>query len=269
MKNLLFTLGIISPFTLFAQSIFIHEIDSDSPGLDSADFIELSSSTPSFNLDGYVLVLFNGGDDASYASYDLDGYTTNSNGYFVIGDTGVSGVTISLLSSGLQNGPDAVALYQANKSDFPADTPVTTTNLVDAVVYGINDADDTGLLTGLGETVQYNEDEQNDKDNHSLQRQSDGSFKAANPTPNSSNFVLSNRYSIKNPITLFPNPADNWIQLEGLNTVASVAIYAQTGQRVLTQTVDKTIDVSSLIPGIYLVEISYRDSVTLHKLIKK
>ena len=76
MKNLLFTLGIISPFTLFAQSIFIHEIDSDSPGLDSADFIELSSSTPSFNLDGYVLVLFNGGDDASYASYDLDGHTT-------------------------------------------------------------------------------------------------------------------------------------------------------------------------------------------------
>lgn len=81
--------------------------------------------------------------------------------------------------------------------------------------------------------------------------------------------MLSNRYSIKNPISLFPNPADNWIQLEGLNTLASVAIYAQTGQRVLTQTVDKTIDVSSLIPGIYLVEISYRDRVTLHKLIKK
>ena len=269
MKNLLFTLGIISPFTLFAQSIVINEIDPNTPGSDTAEFIELYSSSPNFNLDGYVLVLFNGGDDASYASYDLDGHTTNSNGYFVIGDTGVTGTSITLLSSGLQNGPDAVALYQADKSDFPADTPVTTTNLVDVVVYDTNDADDTGLLTGLGETVQYNEDEQNDKDNHSLQRQSDGSFKAASPTPNSSNFVLSSNYSMKKPISLFPNPADKWIQMEGLNAVASVAIYAQTGQRVLTQAVDKTIDVSSLIPGIYLVEISYRDSVTLHKLIKK
>lgn len=269
MKNLLFTLGIISPFTLFAQSIVINEIDPNTPGSDTAEFIELYSSSPNFNLDGYVLVLFNGGDDASYASYDLDGHTTNSNGYFVIGDTGVTGTSITLLSSGLQNGPDAVALYQADKSDFPADTPVTTTNLVDVVVYDTNDADDTGLLTGLGETVQYNEDEQNDKDNHSLQRQSDGSFKAASPTPNSSNFVLSSNYSMKKPISLFPNPADKWIQMEGLNAVASVAIYAQTGQRVLTQAVDKTVDVSSLIPGIYLVEISYRDSVTLHKLIKK
>ena len=269
MKNLLFTLGIIFPFTLFAQSIYINEIDSDGVGSDEEEFIELFSTTSNFSLDGYVLVLFNGGDDASYASNDLYGYSTNSNGYFVIGDTGVTGISITLLSSGLQNGPDAVALYQADKSDFPADTPVTTTNLVDVVVYDTNDADDTGLLTGLGETVQYNEDEQNDKDNHSLQRQSDGSFKAASPTPNSSNFVLSSNYSMIKPISLFPNPADKWIQIEGLNAVASVAIYAQTGQRVLTQAVDKTIDVSSLIPGIYLVEISYRDSVTLHKLIKK
>ena len=272
MKNLLFTLGIISPFTLFAQSIVINEIDPNTPGSDTAEFIELYSSSPNFNLDGYVLVLFNGGDDASYASYDLDGYCTNSNGYFVMGDPGITGVSITFSnssSSNIQNDADAVALFQANKSDFPTDTSVTTTNLVDAVVYDNDDPDDTGLLTGLGKTVQYNENASSDSPNHSLQRQSDGSFKAASPTPNSSNFVLSSNYSMKKPISLFPNPADKWIQLEGLNAVASVTIYAQTGQRVLTQAVDKTVDVSSLMPGIYLVEISYRDSVTLHKLIKK
>lgn len=75
--------------------------------------------------------------------------------------------------------------------------------------------------------------------------------------------------NINTTIKIFPNPADKLIQIEGLNAVASVAIYAQTGQRVLTQAVDKTVDVSSLIPGIYLVEISHRERVRFHKLIKK
>lgn len=63
----------------------------------------------------------------------------------------------TLNSSVLQNGADAVALYQANKSDFPINAAVTTTNLIDAVVYDSDDADVTGLLTGLAKTVQYNE----------------------------------------------------------------------------------------------------------------
>jgi hypothetical protein len=37
----------------------------------------------------------------------------------------------------LQNGADAVALYAANATDFPNGTSVTTTNLRDAIVYGI------------------------------------------------------------------------------------------------------------------------------------
>lgn len=49
----------------------------------------------------------------------------------------------------LQNGQDAVALYVGSASDFPANTPVTTANLVDAIVYDTSDADDPGLLVLL------------------------------------------------------------------------------------------------------------------------
>ena len=108
------------------------------------------------------MVLFNRSDDASYAAYDLYGYSTGANGYFVIGDSGVTVVMevfSSSSSSNIQNGPDAVSLYQANDTDFPNDTAATTINLVDAVVYDNNQPDDMALLTGLDETTQFNEDE--------------------------------------------------------------------------------------------------------------
>ncbi len=42
-----------------------------------------------------------------------------------------------------------MALFRANATDFPNGTAVTTTNLVDALVYDTNDADDAGLLVLL------------------------------------------------------------------------------------------------------------------------
>ncbi len=133
-----------------APSIIINEVDSDTPGTDAAEFIELydggAGNTP---LDGYVVVLFNGSNDLSYAAYDLDGFSTDANGYFVIGNTGVPGVSIVFAGNFLQNGADGVALYTDNASNFPSDTPVTSTNLVDALVYDTNDGDDAGLLVLL------------------------------------------------------------------------------------------------------------------------
>lgn len=49
-------------------------------------------------------------------------------------------------SNTIPNGADAVAIYTGNIADFPNNTPVTTTNLIDVVVYGTSDGDDTGLL---------------------------------------------------------------------------------------------------------------------------
>ena len=253
---------------LSAQTLIINEVDADSPGADNAEFVELYSSTPNFPLDGYALVLFNGSNDASYASYDLDGRSTDSNGYFVIGDSGVIGVSETLNSSGLQNGADAVALYQANKSDFPVNAAVTTTNLIDAVVYDSDDADDTGLLTGLGKTVQYNENELSDASNHSLQRQSDGGFKTGTPSPNTSNQVLAITAPKIPMLHIYPNPALNTVKIDGLEHEVVFSIFSLSGQRVLSNRTNQNIDVSRLANGFYMLEIILNGEFIRLKLIK-
>ncbi len=253
---------------LSAQTLIINEVDADSPGADTAEFIELYSSTPNLPLDGYALVLFNGSNDASYASYDLDGHSTDSNGYFVIGDSGVIGVSEILNSSAIQNGPDAVALYQANKSDFPIKAAVTTTNLIDAVVYDSDDADDTGLLTGLGKTVQYNENELLNASNHSLQRQLNDGFKTGTPTPNSGNQVLAITAPKIPMLHIHPNPALNTIKIDGLNNEVEFSIFSLSGHCVLSNRTDGSIDVSRLTNGFYMLEIILNEEVIRLKLIK-
>ncbi len=193
----------LTPNAPGAPTVVINEIDSDTPTEpqnDAAEFIELYDggvgNTP---LDGLVVVLFNGNGDASYAAYDLDGYTTNADGYFVLGNTGVAGAELIFSPNTLQNGADAVALYQASASDFPNGTPVTETNLLDAIVYDTSDADDTGLIDVLtpGQT-QINENGNSNSANESLQRIPNGSgglrntstYQALAPTPNAPNGVV-------------------------------------------------------------------------------
>ena len=61
-------------------TVIINEVDADTPGTDTAEFVELYDggvgNTP---LDGLVVVLFDGGDAGtgrqSYAAFDLDGYS--------------------------------------------------------------------------------------------------------------------------------------------------------------------------------------------------
>ncbi|MDA0780276.1 MAG: T9SS type A sorting domain-containing protein [Bacteroidetes bacterium] len=270
MKTLFFLL-LVFVTTFSTAQLYINDIESDSPGTDDAEFIELYSTTPNTSLNGYVLVLFNGSDDASYAAYDLDGYTTDANGYFVIGDTGVTGVMkvfSSSSSSNIQNGPDAVALYQANGTDFPSDTSVTTTNLVDAVVYDNNHPDDTALLTGLGKTTQFNEDEDDNGATNSLQRQSDGSFKAGTPSPNAGNQALSVLASKASALHIYPNPVVNTLFIDGLNEDTTVSVFSLTGQLVLHTRTNHSVNLSGLVSGVYLLEIIHNGESTQHKLIK-
>lgn len=134
---------------LQAGEILINEVDSDTPGADAAEFVELFGP-PSTSLTGLVVVFFNGSaGDTSYAAFDLDGRTTDANGFFVLGNTAVANVDLVFAGNLLQNGADAVALYQADAADFPNGTTVTTTDLVDAIVYGTSDPDDAGLLVLL------------------------------------------------------------------------------------------------------------------------
>lgn len=175
----------------FAQSqIVINELDCDTPSTDDKEFVELRSETPNFSLDGYVLVFFNGNPDSnkSYFAVDLDGYTTDINGIFVIGSSLVSPVPDKIISDNvIQNGPDAVALYLGNASDFPMDTLATTNNLVDALAYGTSDPDATALMNLLGLTNQIDENLSGQVTQHSIQRKPDGTYEVKNPTPGANN----------------------------------------------------------------------------------
>ena len=128
-------------------NVVINEVDSDQTGTDAAEFVELfDGGTGNTSLTGTVIVFFNGSSDQSFAAFDLDGFSTNASGYFTLGNAAVSGVDLVFNNGALQNGPDAVAIYVGNASHFPNGTPVTTTNLIDAMIYDNNNADDPGLL---------------------------------------------------------------------------------------------------------------------------
>ena len=194
MKRFLIVLVLFLFHNTWSQVLIINELDPDTPSTDTAEFIELKSQTPNFPTDGYILVFFNGsssGADSSYMVIDLDGYQTDNNGLLVIGSEGVYPFPQLLISENvIQNGADAVGIYQASVSDFPEGTLATQTNLIDAMVYGTNDADDTVLMSLLGETVQYNDNGTNSTQ-RSIQRFVDGmgveSYSTATPTPRREN----------------------------------------------------------------------------------
>jgi len=170
------------------RMITINEVDADNAGTDSAEFIELyDGGTGNTALDGLNIVLFNGSNDTAYRTISLDGQTTDENGFFVIGSDNVPNVDlVSFTTNGLQNGADAVALYEGAAPDLP-----TTDNLLDALVYDTNDADDAALLSALGLSVQINEAGNGDATVDAIARDPDGSgdFILQTPTPGETNFI--------------------------------------------------------------------------------
>jgi len=190
-KKILIAFLFLCSFSIQAQ-IVINELDCDTPSTDDKEFIELKSSTAFLPLDGYVLVLYNGTGsqiNLSYYVIDLDGYTTDINGIFVVGNQLVSPVPDKFLPESIfQNGPDGVALYLGSSSDFPNNTMATSVNLVNAIVYGTNDPDATSLMTILGITTQLNESAgAGGSTLNSIQRKIDGTYESKTPTPGANN----------------------------------------------------------------------------------
>ncbi|PVW14800.1 endonuclease [Marixanthomonas spongiae] len=189
------SLVLLSLFFLFflntQAQIVINEFDTDTDGQDFEEFVELKSDTPNANLDDYVVVFFNGsqsGGDSSYLAFDLDGFTTDVNGILVVGSSNVSPVPAYLIPPAIiQNGPDAVAIYQGSAADFPEGTLATTTNLIDALAYDTNDPDDKILMGLLGLTEQINEGENSNQTTESIQRNNDGTYTVTTPTPGALN----------------------------------------------------------------------------------
>lgn len=180
---------------LMTSQIVINELDCDNPGIDDEEFIELLSETPNFPLDGYVVVLFNGsnsGGNSSYFTIDLDGYTTDDNGLLLIGSDTVTPFPQLLISANvIQNGADAVAIYQANSFDFPEGTVATIDNLVDVLMYDTSDSDDTDMINIFNQHPNFTDLEQinegSGNNTNSIQRNNDGSYTSTTPTPRALN----------------------------------------------------------------------------------
>ena len=175
--------------------IVINEIDPDTNSTDVKEFIELKSNVPNFALDGYVVVFYNAGSSSPYSgtsSYyviDLDGLITDGNGIILLGNPQVTpSASFIIPQNTIQNGPDVVAVYLGNASDFPINTPAIATNLIDALAYSNSGTTSASvLMTILGETVFYNENINGLASSQSIQRKADGTYEVKSPTVRANN----------------------------------------------------------------------------------
>lgn len=153
MQNIVVTTpnGMSMPFGVTVIRLQINELDADTPGTDMAEFVEISTGVPNVNLTGYTLVMFNGAtaNDPSYLALGLT-QSADANGLLVVGNSGaVPMPAITFMNNTLQNGADAVGVFQTVQATFPNGTAATSTRLIDALVYDTADADDATLLDTL------------------------------------------------------------------------------------------------------------------------
>ncbi len=191
MNRILIILLVFISASSWSQVLVINELDCDNPSIDTQEFVEIRSQTPNFSTDGYVLVFFNGstnGGDSSYLTIDLTGLTTDSNGLLLIGSTEVSPFPQLLISQNLiQNGADAIAIYQASPNDFPEGTVANIINLIDVLLYDTSDADDLTLIDIFDDDPNFASIQQINEGSsgstNSIQRNNDGTYFTATPTP--------------------------------------------------------------------------------------
>ncbi len=141
--------------TVAAQAVFINEIHYDNASTDANEAVEVAAPALT-NLTGWSIVLYNGGNGASYATYSLTGQVPElCAGYG----------TISVATPGIQNGaPDGVALVNASSAVVQflsyegtmtaADGPAAGMTSVDIGVSepGTGAATSSLALTGTGQT---------------------------------------------------------------------------------------------------------------------
>jgi endonuclease/exonuclease/phosphatase family metal-dependent hydrolase len=160
-----------------APALVINEVDTDQTDTDTQEFVEIyDGGVGHVSLNGKSLVLFTGSTDTAYTVIPFTASDfTDANGFYVVGDSGVSPAPNKLFatsSNSIQNGADAIALYSGS---FPNGGAVTTTNLIDALVYDTGQADDSGLLVLLQSgQPQINENQHSLGTSESMSRVPDG-----------------------------------------------------------------------------------------------
>lgn len=281
MRDIFIFLSVIFPSLLMAQGVVINEIDADQPGADSTEFVELYGPSGTV-LDGYILVFFNGGDpiNASYQAVDLTGSIIPASGYFVVGNANVPNVNVVINDNSLQNGADAVVLYNNTTIDlWPNGSLPSVDDALDAVVYGTGDSEDIELMT-LFAQGQLQLDEGAANNVSSLSRVPNGGaaftlslFVAQAPTPGASNVggtvgIISESTNVN----VYPNPASEIITVVHSMPIDKMVLYDSMGKEVLMDSLklsgDK-LNVSSLCPGLYVLRLisnSFVESITIVKI---
>jgi len=69
-------------------------------------------------------------------------------------------------------------------------------------------------------------------------------------------------------ISIYPNPTNDKLFIQGLSSSSKVLIYNVLGKLVLSQTISKEIDVKQLSKGIYILKIIDEQNETTRKFIK-
>lgn len=255
-KRFSFWICLLLPFCFYSQ-VVINELDSDTPGLDVLEIIELKSETPYFSLDGYILVFYNGLSNGtgtlSYYTIDLAGLVTDGNGIVLLGNSQVNPSPSRLFPQNtVQNGPDAVAIYQDVIDTFPTDTPATTTNLVDVLIYGNSTTQATALQSVFNVFVQTNENVNGLAATQSIQRRNNGTYEVKTPTPrmnNDGSGIIYNGIEVIASSTLLNEGQTLTISFETDTPVAQTLNYNLTLNNGSFTTADFTGNLSITIPS--------------------
>ncbi|KAM4697740.1 uncharacterized protein WCC33_013338 [Rhinophrynus dorsalis] len=130
--------------------LLISELNSDNPGHDTTEFLELyHTSGQNVSLDGYTLVFYNGKTNTAYKVLNLAGNSTDKRGFFLIGSLGLNPKpAIILPHNTIQNGPDAIALY-FGKGPYRENMRVTSEGLVDVLVHKAKGTDEADVLQSV------------------------------------------------------------------------------------------------------------------------
>ena len=190
---------------VISQTLIINEIETDTPGEDALEFIELyDGGYGNIPLNGLNLIFYDPETMLAYQSHHLGRHFTNDEGFFVIGSAelnqaygnGTVDTVVSLTKDFFPNRPGILVLAKGDETAFPVGATLPESDkIIDMVLFtqqGFVMIKD--FLTDLNTLPCANEGFYLDAENHSVQRFPDGNrnlnaFTTYLPTPGKSNIA--------------------------------------------------------------------------------
>ncbi|XP_061456293.1 uncharacterized protein LOC133372075 isoform X2 [Rhineura floridana] len=210
------------------HTLLINEVNADNPGEDILEYVELyHTSGQRTPLDGYSIVFYNGNGNTAYRVKDLAGFSTDNQGFFLMGSSMViPKPSVILPKNTIQNGPDAIALYFGRRELYEG-MPITNERLVDALVHKskMNDKADELVRILTPDVEPFLEDPLFRTTDESLERcqeaDSQWFFQVSMPTPGLDNHCipfsqLNASIMLINEVNLASSPGEfEFVELQG------------------------------------------------------